>query len=121
MKIFGSRAAYRVFAVCSWVVLALALFLAFEATPWYPRSDAGFGAGFFFIVGLLLNTVDAPAILIIWVAMIVHCFTRYPGSKRFKLGWLVLLFCTACVGAVIYFFCVYSPQQRKCEPSVSEA
>jgi hypothetical protein len=88
-------------------VLASALFVGFEFTPWYPRSDAGFEAAFFWWLGFLLNTVDIPAALVIWVAMILHCATRNLSSKGSRIGWLVLLFTTLFFGAIIYFFCVY--------------
>jgi len=113
VNVFGSKKAYVVFAVCSWIVVAEVLFLAFEFTPWYPRSDVGLGAMMAFWLGVLLNEVSTPAALVIWIAMVVHCLARYRGSRSSKVLWSILCIPTACIGSTIYFFAVYSRQYRE--------
>jgi hypothetical protein len=119
MEFLCTKKAYLAFSWCAWIVITSSAYLLFEFSPLFPDTSVFslYGA-ISYGLGLLLNTIDPPVALIIWLGMGIHCIWFYRPRTAVKIGWVVLMLVTVCFGATLYFFAVYRKQMiAKCKPA----
>jgi len=81
-------------------------------------AGIGVGLGIFFIVVVLVLIVLAILTTIFWIWMLIDCLTNNYVNPDNKLLWVILIFFTHIVGALVYFFAVRLPQRAQSIPGM---
>lgn len=109
---------HRVFLYSSCIVMLLALFMIFMATPLFNAVQSHpVGNLVLKIIGGAIGTLGAIAGLIIWFGMLWFWAREDQSPASRKVIWLVPFFLLACFGSAVYFFAVYVKQVRERAPT----
>jgi nitrate/nitrite transporter NarK len=109
-----SPRAQKLFWYSAWAVVCMGLFMALMLTPLFDRITAiPSGAAILRVIGGVIGVFGTIGAIIIWVAMLLFCFTESSASIAAKIAWTLLFLVAACFGSTAYYFAVYRKQARE--------